>query len=82
MKLDEPLPKAAIFHLFVVLPVMMAVFMAIVALAIAAWFDADSVPIGLLLVAMSFAILANGLRALLSCVDWFEARLRKNRVAN
>jgi hypothetical protein len=73
VKLGEPLPRAGIITLFVIMPLTIAILM-LASAAVIGWLLGETLPVGVLLVSISAHMLATGLRAVLSCVDWFEAR--------
>ena len=77
LDLNKPLPKAGIFYLFVALPIFIACIMAVTATLITRLLGSDFLSGNLIAVALFFFLAGNGLRALLGCVDWFEAR-KKN----
>ena len=79
MRLDERLPRAGIVWLFVILPLTITSLMVVSATAIG-WLLGETLPLGVLLVSISASMLAQALRAVLSCIDWFEARAAKKRV--
>ena len=81
MRLDGPLPKAGIFGLFVVLPILMMVFLSMAIPFIVKWSGGGVVLDRVFPFAFVFLLLSYGLRCLLSCIDWFEARKAK-RVAD
>ncbi|MDL2353573.1 MAG: hypothetical protein QFC78_12100 [Pseudomonadota bacterium] len=78
MRIDEPLPKAGIFYLFVGLPIGIASIMAIAAVFISRSLGNETLPGELVPLAVSFMLFSLGLRALLSCIDWVEARKAKS----
>ena len=79
MRLDEPLPRAAILWLFVLLPLSIATTMAVAVTILDRLMGDDSVPSGVIPVSFSVFLLGTGLRSILSCVDWFEARQARGR---
>ena len=78
LDLNKPLPKAGIFYLFVVLPIFIACIMAIAATLITRSMGSDFLSGNLIAVALFFFLAGNGLRAILSCIDWLEARKSKH----
>jgi hypothetical protein len=77
--LDRPLPRAAILWLFVLLPLSIATTMVVVVTIADRLLGDDNLPSSVILVSISVYMLANGVRSILSCVDWFEARYSRER---
>jgi hypothetical protein len=75
--MDEPLPRAGIFWLFVGLPLAISTLLIILLTFADRYLGEPNRSSSVIMISISVFMLANGLRAILSCVDWFEARMAK-----